>query len=119
MAITTFDACSITYPHTWTWCNYIFSCNYTYYTINITWLQPLCVCVSSLDSQLHTPDKTYVYDYNNLQLHFIHAKGILTKKMEAHQVYVGLIRICKRKESYLFTVWNNLNHAGHIPSLKI
>lgn len=55
MAITTLDACSITYPHIWTWCNYIFSCDYTYYTINITWLQPLCVCVSSLVSQLHTP----------------------------------------------------------------
>jgi len=46
-------------------------------------------------------------------------KEYLQKKMEAHQVYVGCIRIWKRKESYLLTVWNNLNHAGHIPSLKI
>jgi hypothetical protein len=60
------------------------------------------VCVSSLVSQLHTPEKTYVYDYSNLQSHFIHAKGIFTKKMEAHQVYVGLITICKRKELYFF-----------------
>jgi hypothetical protein len=65
----------------------------------------LWVYVSSLVSQLHTLERTYVYDYNNLQLHFIHAKGIFTtKKMEAHQVYVGLIRIWKRKESYLLTV---------------
>lgn len=68
MAITTLEACSITYPHIWIWCNYIFSCDYTYYTINISWLQPLSVCVSSFVSQLQAPREhmfmiTIIYNY--------------------------------------------------------